>query len=171
MPMVTVGVACKDGKWRSAGKRLRGTAGLRTLAIGTPGDRFRLERCCMRGAIALFGLFLATLSVTAKADTQTTPASSDSAWARAQGHLRAGCPQQVRPWAVPSNTSHYYGYYLGGGTAFRRELRFCNEGTWGWDYGGILIPKRIHLGWSHGRRYQGGTGRYSTAGPSPLPAE
>lgn len=82
------------------------------------------------------------------------------------GHDRAGCPMSVRPWAVPSNTRFYGGYYVGGGNAYGRgEPRLPNEGTWGWDYGGIWFAKRVILDWTHGRRYQGGTGAYATEGP------
>lgn len=91
---------------------------------------------------------------------------------RAQSHCRAGCPQTIGRLAIPSNTRNYLGYYVGGGSAGpHAEARATSEGTWGWDYGGILFPKRVALGWSHGRRYQGGTGAYRTAGPSPLPSQ
>jgi hypothetical protein len=62
------------------------------------------------------------------------------------------------------------GYYVGGGCAHpcKADLRCCNEGTWGWDYAGIFVKKRVNLDWTHGRRYQGGTGQYRSAGPSPV---
>lgn len=78
---------------------------------------------------------------------------------------RAGCPQNIRPHARPSNGPHFWGWWVGGGTAFGGEGPCEDEGTWGWDYEGGIIPKRIWLGWSHGRRYQGGTGAYKTDGP------
>ena len=84
------------------------------------------------------------------------------------GHTAAPFPPAIRPHAVPSNTRNYVGYYQGGGSVFRAEPRYLNEGTWGWDYAGIVRPKHIFLNWSHGRRYQGGTGAYRTVGPSPL---
>ncbi len=88
------------------------------------------------------------------------------------GHCRAGCPLSVRPRAVPSNTRHYGGYYVGGGNAYGRgEPRMPNEGTWGWDYGGIWFPKLVMLDWTHGRRYQGGAGSYPTAGPTRRPSQ
>lgn len=41
-----------------------------------------------------------------------------------------------------------------------------NQGTWGWDEtGGLHLRRRVILGWSQGRRYQGGTGAYRTDGP------
>jgi hypothetical protein len=86
---------------------------------------------------------------------------------RVQTHCRAGCPLWISRLAAPSNTRNNFGYYVGGGAAWRHgEPRYLNEGTWGWDYNGILFPKRVALGWSHGARYQGGTGAYRTAGPS-----
>ena len=40
----------------------------------------------------------------------------------------------------PSDTPNYRGYYVGGGAAVHGQPRSANEGTWGWDYGGLL-PK------------------------------
>jgi hypothetical protein len=84
---------------------------------------------------------------------------------RAADHARAGCAMLIRPHAIGSNTPHYGGYWVGGGKAVRGEKPFQDEGTFGWDYFGILFTKRIALSWSHGRRYQGGTGAYQTDGP------
>lgn len=68
------------------------------------------------------------------------------------------------PWARPSESPYDVGYYVGGGVGKRvGEPRQAHEGTWGWDYGGLL-PKRVALWWSHGRRSQGGVGAYRTAG-------
>ena len=44
----------------------------------------------------------------------------------------------------------------------------AEDGTWGRDYQGHLIPRHVGLGWSHGRRYQGGTGSYDPDG-HPVP--
>ncbi len=66
-----------------------------------------------------------------------------------EGHVRAGCPQVIAPYAQPSNTPDYFGYYVGGGAAVHGQARSPNEGTWGWDYGGLL-PKHIALNWWHG---------------------
>ena len=70
-------------------------------------------------------------------------------------------------WALPSDTGHSIGYHVGGGNPFwrRAEPRHPDEGTWGWDYQGWLLPRRVLSGWWHGRRYQGGTGAYRTDGP------
>lgn len=84
---------------------------------------------------------------------------------RGADHCRAGCAMQVRPHAIPSNTRHYGGYWVGGGLPVTGDGPFLDEGTFGWDYFGILFNKRIALNWSHGRRYQGGTGAYKTDGP------
>jgi hypothetical protein len=87
------------------------------------------------------------------------------------GVALADPPDECRPllprWALPSSTGHYLGYYLGGGAGHsaKAEPRRVEEGTWGWDYQGWLLPRRVVLGWWHGRRYQGGTGAYSTEGP------
>lgn len=80
---------------------------------------------------------------------------------------RAGCPQCISPLAKPTESPHEIGYYVGGGARERSrcgEERRPHEGTWGTDYAGLLIPKRVELGWWHGRP-QGGTGSYRTDGP------
>ena len=70
-------------------------------------------------------------------------------------------------FAIPSDTGRYLGYHVGGGAGHPRkaEPRRDDEGTWGWDYQGWLVRRRVVLGWWHGRRYQGGTGAYKTDGP------
>ena len=88
----------------------------------------------------------------------------------------AGPPDESGPlfprllgFTVPSDTGHYLGYYVGGGAGNPRkaEPRRSDEGTWGWDYQGWLLPRRVNLGWWHGRRDQDGTGAYKTDGPPP----
>lgn len=57
----------------------------------------------------------------------------------------------------------YAGYYVGGSRPFFGEGRdTATEGTWGWDYSGFLIPKRIALQWNHGARKPGPQGTYAT---------
>jgi hypothetical protein len=84
---------------------------------------------------------------------------------------RAGCPQTLGRWAAPGITEKYYGGDIGGGTSYHHggEPRYCNEGTWGWDYVGGHLPRRVFLAWSHGRRYQNGTGSYQTEAPCEVP--
>ena len=82
------------------------------------------------------------------------------------GLCRAGHPRHVHRWALPSNSCRDGGYYVGGSLPVRGEGRYAQqEGTWGWDYAGLLFTKRIALNWSHGKRYQGGIGAYKTEGP------
>ena len=73
---------------------------------------------------------------------------------------RAAPPDEEAPrrFALPSDTGHYLGYQVGGGAGhpLKAEPRRADEGTWGWDYQGWLIPRRVNLGWWHGRRSQGG---------------
>src|SRR5438067_1365222 len=74
---------------------------------------------------------------------------------------RAGRPELISKIARPTNTARYCGYWVGGGCGGKRaeERDLREEGTFGWDYGGSgLLPRRIALGWWHGRRSQGGTG-------------
>lgn len=87
---------------------------------------------------------------------------------RGDQHRRAGCPQSVSPLAKPTESPHEIGYYVGGGARERSrggECRLPQEGVWGTDYGGHVIPKHVVLGWWHGQRSQGGTGAYHTDGP------
>lgn len=84
---------------------------------------------------------------------------------RAADHARAGCAPLLRPHAIPSNTRFYGGYWVGGGKPRAGDGPFAHEGTFGWDYTGILFRKRVGLSWWHGQRYQGGRGAYSTDGP------
>jgi hypothetical protein len=82
---------------------------------------------------------------------------------------RAGDPRALGGHLEPSATSGGIGYYVGGGVPIghrHREARRCDEGTWGWDEtGGARFRRRVILAWSHGRRYQGGTGAYRVDGP------
>ena len=84
---------------------------------------------------------------------------------RAADHCRAGWPASARRHAIPSNTRHYGAYWVGGGQALKGDAPFAHEGTYGWDYFGILFRKCIDLNWSHGRRNEGGSGAYKTDGP------
>ena len=83
---------------------------------------------------------------------------------------RSGYAQDVAPWAHPSDTGRYFGYFVGGGCPFyhKADPPRCEEGTWGWDFLGGCFRRRVVLGWWHGRRDQGGTGAYQTDGPQPL---
>jgi hypothetical protein len=82
------------------------------------------------------------------------------------GDERAGNPHSISCLARPSNGPYDDGYYVGGGCPYEHhaEVRYCNEGTWGWDYmgHGIFSPI-VDLGYWHGRRNQSGT--YQTDGP------
>src|SRR5438128_7741215 len=53
---------------------------------------------------------------------------------------RANCPPQVACYAVPSNTRLYCGYRVGGGCLCHGDCASPTDGTWGWDYRG-LIPR------------------------------
>jgi hypothetical protein len=80
---------------------------------------------------------------------------------------RAGYPRALAHHLAPSTTPGGIGYYVGGGVCLGHgHPRSPHDGTWGWDETGchIFRPRNI-LGWSHGRKYQGGTGAYRTDGP------
>ena len=115
----------------------------------------------MRGAVpAMLGLWLVSAS----------SVCAQSA-ASVEEQRRAGWPQEVARWAKPSDNGRYVGNLVGGGAwNWRRaEPALPDEGTWGWDYLGGPIRRRVILGWWHGRRDQGGVGAYQTDGPRLLP--
>src|SRR5688572_4212019 len=87
----------------------------------------------------------------------SSPARAQST-ADYESHRRAGFPLEISKHARPSDDGRYVGYYVGGGAAwFRRsDPPFVDEGTWGWDFYGGHIRRRVILNWWHGRRYQGG---------------
>jgi len=76
---------------------------------------------------------------------------------------RAGNPHHVSHRARPSYDSHYTGYYVGGGGSlfngggFRHRRK---EGTWGWDYQGWGLKRRVQLLFSRGRLDQDGDAQY-----------
>lgn len=81
---------------------------------------------------------------------------------------RAGNPQCISPLAIPAESPHEEGYFVGGGARMRArggEERHDDEGIWGLDYTGLIVPKKTQLNWWHGSRYQGGYGAYRTDGP------
>jgi hypothetical protein len=90
--------------------------------------------------------------------------AGDAYGPRAAAHQRAGCAMLVRPHAIPSNTRPYGGYWVGGGAPVFGRGPTLDEGTFGWDYFGLTIPKRIAGNWTSSR-YQGGPGAYKTDGP------
>jgi hypothetical protein len=77
-------------------------------------------------------------------------------------HERAGYPSCISPCAQLSDTDSYVGYYVGGGAPCCGQPRCATDGTWGWDYQGCLLPRRVALDWWHGLRSQGGIGAYRT---------
>jgi hypothetical protein len=80
---------------------------------------------------------------------------------------RAGYPRSLSGHLEPSRTAGGIGYYVGGGVPLGHgEGRRASDGTWGWDETGSRhFRRRTILGWSQGRKYQGGTGAYRTDGP------
>ncbi|MBI3411810.1 MAG: hypothetical protein HY040_26055 [Planctomycetes bacterium] len=88
-------------------------------------------------------------------------------WQQVDEQRRAGYPLEQSRLAHPSENAHQVGYYVGGGAAAYRHSDgpLLDEGTWGYDYQGWLIKRRVILNWWHGRRYQGGVGAYKTDGP------
>jgi hypothetical protein len=84
-------------------------------------------------------------------------------------HERAGYPLCLSSFSQPTETPYYQSYYVGGSAPLGHgDARCPHEGTFGWDFVGIHLPRRVALGWNHGRRYQSGSGSYRTDGP-PVP--
>jgi hypothetical protein len=106
------------------------------------------------------------LLLTAASLVVVQSASAEDKHAIVPKYSRPGKFYCVSPFAVPSNTRYYGGYYVGGGSLVGGDGRGPQDGTWGWDYGGIAVKKLVNLDWTHGRRYQGGTGQYNSAGPA-----
>lgn len=77
---------------------------------------------------------------------------------------RAGHPDQLSSKAAYAKPFSVIGYPVGGGAAFGKgQGPMLDEGTWGWDSTGTsLLPRSVWLGFSHGLKYQGGTGSYAT---------
>ena len=78
---------------------------------------------------------------------------------------RSGYASSIAPWARRTVSRHDSGGFVGGGAARRGEDRSEIQGTWGWDFHGLMGGKKIWLGWGNGRRDQGGRGAYKTEGP------
>jgi hypothetical protein len=77
---------------------------------------------------------------------------------------RAGYPRELAGHLEQSATCGGIGYHVGGGVRCGHgEGRTAQDGTWGWDETGhSRFRRRVILGWSGGRLYQGGTGAYRT---------
>ena len=80
---------------------------------------------------------------------------------------RAVFPRSLSGHLESSRTAGGIGYYVGGGVPLGHgDGRRSSDGTWGWDETGSRhFRRRTILGWSQGRKYQGGTGAYRTDGP------
>jgi len=108
----------------------------------------------LRWSIAILFIFIA--SGRCAEDTSTLRAETSG-----ESNVRAGCPRVVSRYARPSDTPNYRGYYVGGGAAVHGQPGSADEGTWGWDYGGVF-PKWVALEWWHGAHKPGGSGAYAT---------
>lgn len=140
-------------------------------------SRKRRDVSSARGAvkIASLGMLLALCWLSGAARGEALRLKLQKLNAELTGHrreceddqVRAGCPGETSILARPTDSCAYDGYWVGGGAAvaYASDLPGPDEGTWGWDYFGALFKRRVALRWWHGRRYQGGTGRYRTDGP------
>lgn len=128
----------------------------------------RLSRVAVGAGVYAWWLVLAIGTFrTLKADDAVPESKPPVAERVPHTHQRAGNPQEISPWANFGRTHRYGMGYVGGGAAGKhRYVRYHGEGTWGWDYINLLYPRRTFLGWSHGLRYQGGSGQYSPERPA-----
>jgi hypothetical protein len=97
------------------------------------------------------------------------PPATDGSQVLGHDLHRAGSPQKVACWAVPSDTGAYVGYPVGGGCPCQCCGHLPNpqcEGTWGWDYHGRCLPRRVFLLWWCKPCGQGGRGQYEPEGPN-----
>jgi hypothetical protein len=119
---------------------------------------------------ALAGALLTAALWLGAACGQEPATEAPSPEAPAAGAPHAACPPAALPpvahWAQPSITPAY----VGGGCPHNRggEPRCATEGTWGWDWSGWCLHRKVDLLWWHGRRCQGGVGAYRSEGPEPL---
>jgi hypothetical protein len=93
------------------------------------------------------------------------------------GMQRAGYPWMPGIFATWGTDPQHTVGYVGGSTPFKGpysgvlqgECKRPTEGTFGYDYTGLHFKRNTWLLWTHGRREQGGLGRYETDGPRILP--
>jgi hypothetical protein len=77
---------------------------------------------------------------------------------------RAGNPQHLSRFAMPSETPNWGSYYVGGGCTCKGAPPGPADGTYGWDYMCFWKYRyQVVLKWCH--RYKGGYGAYATDGP------
>lgn len=135
-----------------------------TAVHGTPPESFRAK-----GTTYLIGDEESSIPHALSPEPAVIP--SEIVWGppsedhRVCDFARAGCPQCLAKFTMGSNNWRYGGYYVGGGTPMKGAGRSLDDGTWGWDYAGLLFTKRIALNWTANGRSQGGTGAYKTDGP------
>lgn len=93
------------------------------------------------------------------------------------GMQRSGSPWIPGIFATWGTDPQHTVGYVGGSTPFKGphsgvlqgDCRRPTEGTFGYDYTGLYFKRNTWLLWTHGRREQGGLGRYETDGPRILP--
>jgi hypothetical protein len=108
---------------------------------------------------------------------QESPAGKKEGRYCTDGMQRAGNPWLPGIFAAAGTDPRHSVGYVGGSTPFKGahsgvlqgECRRPTEGTFGYDYTGLYFQRNTWLLWTHGRREQGGMGRYETDGPRILP--
>ena len=136
-----------------------------------------MRSSAMSARLAVLAVLMTSVIVHAQDDAPLAPVSSIVSTSKgrhrpaSQGTSRtrmsAPAGRALAEHLQPSTTPGGIGYYVGGGVPLGHgQPRRCDEGTWGWDETGCpWLPTRVRLLWTHGRRYQGGTGAYVTDGP------
>jgi hypothetical protein len=83
-------------------------------------------------------------------------------------HERAGWPLGFASHIQSTDAAGWTGSYVGGGGPIHPHNargRSNVEGTWGWDYVGVHLPRRAFIPWHFRPRRQGGIGQYATDYP------
>ena len=117
----------------------------------------------------------------AKREGDPPPAVDVPVYSSPQARLHnAGHPERIAPWARPSETPAYDGYYVGGSAPLwdsplgrgKSRPRSPYEGTFGWDYFGSRYRRRVDLQWlPRYRQHRHGVEAYKTDGPHLLKKE
>jgi hypothetical protein len=113
----------------------------------------------MRRAV-LIAVALGAVATELRAETPMgTTTEADHTFAR------AGFPDVIAPWAIPSQTPKKARGIVGGSIPWGGAAPVARtEGVFGYDYVGYSDPGRVFLGWAHDPVYPR-PGTYRTDGP------
>jgi hypothetical protein len=127
-----------------------------------------MARIVLPGKVLLTMVALATTPQASAGDLRLGSAEPGKPRCIPHTHERAGWPLCPAGHVQTSDAAGFRPGYVGGGGPIhphnaRRPTRI--EGTWGWDYVGVHLPRRVFIPWHRRPRRQGGTGQYATDYP------